>query len=263
MLETMPPGEIHATAIVDPGAEIGADVSIGAYAVIGPGVVIGAGARIGPHAVLHRDTILGEQCAIHQGASLGNDPQDLKFEGEHSELHVGPRTVIREFCTINRGTSAHGKTEIGSDCLLMAYSHVAHDCVIGDHVVIANSVNMGGHVAIGDWVVVGGMTAIHQFARIGAHAFVGGTSAVRKDVPPFVKASGNPLKLYGLNTVGLQRRGFSEPVRRELKRAYRIMFGSELNVGQALERARRELEPLAEVEQFLSFIETEGRGTTT
>ncbi|MGH7468138.1 MAG: acyl-ACP--UDP-N-acetylglucosamine O-acyltransferase [Longimicrobiales bacterium] len=262
MIETLPPGEIHSSAVVDPGTELAADVAIGAYAVIGPRVVIGAGTRIGPHAVIHQDTVIGEQCAIHQGASLGNDPQDLKYGGEHSELHVGARTVIREFCTINRGTTAQGKTVIGSDCLIMAYSHVAHDCVIGPHAVIANAVNMGGHVEIGDWVVVGGMTAIHQFARIGAHAFIGGTSAVRKDVPPFVKASGNPLKLYGLNTVGLQRRGFSDELRRELKRAYRIVFASELNVGQALERARNELAPIREVEEFLSFIQASERGTT-
>jgi UDP-N-acetylglucosamine acyltransferase len=262
MLETLPTGQIHSTAIVDPGAELGADVTIDPYAVIGPRVVIGAGSRIGPHAVIHRDTILGEQCQIHQGASLGNDPQDLKFDGEHSELYVGARTVIREFCTINRGTSSNGKTEVGSDCLLMAYTHVAHDCVIGDHVILSNAVNMGGHVEISDWAIVGGMAAIHQFVKIGAHAFVGGTSAVRKDVPPFVKASGNPLKLYGLNSVGLQRRGFGESVRRDLKRAYRILFASELNIAQALERARAELPLCAEVEIFLSFIEASQRGTT-
>jgi UDP-N-acetylglucosamine acyltransferase len=262
MIETLIPGEIHNTAVVDPGAELAADVAVGAYAVIGPRVVIGAGTRVGPHAVIHRDTVIGERCEIHQGASLGNDPQDLKYNGEHSELQIGARTVIREFCTINRGTSARGRTVLGSECLLMAYSHVAHDCLIGDHVVIANAVNMGGHVEIGDWVVVGGMTAIHQFARIGAHAFVGGTSAVRKDVPPFVKASGNPLKLYGLNSVGLQRRGFSEEVRRALKRAYRIVFSSDLNVGEAVLRARVELEARPEVEQFLTFIEARGRGTT-
>ena len=262
MLETMPSGEIHSTAIVDPGAEIGADVSIGAYAVIGPNVVIGAGSRIGPHAVIHCNTFIGEQCAIHQGASLGNDPQDLKYNGEPSELHIGTRTVVREYCTINRGTAASGKTEVGNECLLMAYAHVAHDCVLGDHVVIANAVNMGGHVHIGDWAVVGGMTAIHQFARIGPHAFVGGSSAVRKDVPPYVKASGSPLKLYGLNTVGLQRRGFSEAVRRELKRAYRILYASDLNISQALSQARRDLEPLREVEEFLAFIEGGIRGST-
>lgn len=262
MLETLPRGEIHATAIIDPSAEIGPGAAIGAYAVIGPRVVIGAGARIGPHAVIHRDTTIGEQCAIHQGASLGNDPQDLKFGGEHSELIVGARTVVREFCTINRGTAAHGKTVVGEDCLLMAYSHVAHDCILGDHIVIANAVNMGGHVEIGDWATIGGLTAIHQFARIGEQAFVGGTSAVRKDVPPFVKASGNPLKLYGLNSVGLQRRGFADALRLELKRAYRLLFLSDLNVGQALMQARAELQPFPEVQRFLAFIEASERGTT-
>lgn len=263
VLATLPPGEIHNTAIIEPTAELAPDVSIGAYAVIGPHVVIGAGARIGPHVVIHRDTTVGAHCYIHQGASIGNDPQDLKYAGEASELVIGARTVVREFCTINRGTEASRRTEIGSDCLIMAYSHVAHDCVIGDHVVIANGVNMGGHVEIGDWVIIGGMTAIHQFARIGAHAFVGGTTAVRKDVPPFVKASGNPMTLYGLNSVGLQRRGFSDALRLELKRAYRLLFASDLNVKQAVERARAELQLFPEVEQLLSFIEAGGRGTTT
>ena len=263
VLETLSPGEIHNTAVIDASAELAADVSVGAYAVIGPRVVVGAGTRIGPHAVIHRDTVVHEQCYIHQGASLGNDPQDLKYAGEPSVLIIGPRTVVREFCTINRGTAASGKTEVGSDCLLMAYSHVAHDCRIGDHVVLANAVNMGGHVEIGDWVIIGGMSAIHQFARIGAHAFIGGTSAVRKDVPPFVKASGNPLKLYGLNSVGLQRRGFSDALRLELKRAYRLFFTSDLNVTQALERARAELNPYPELQEFLAFIEASGRGTTT
>lgn len=263
MIDTLAPGAIHTTAIVDRTAEIAPDAAIGPYAIIGPRVIVGAGSRIGPHAVLHQDTILGSNCVVHQGASIGNEPQDLKFGGEQTEVFVGDRTVIREFVTINRGTSAHGKTEIGSDCLLMAYAHVAHDCIIGDHVVIANSVNMGGHVEIGDWVVVGGMAAIHQFAKIGAHAFVGGMSAVRKDVPPYVKASGQPLKLYGLNSVGLQRRGFSDAVRLELKRAYRLFFQSDLNITQAAERARTELKPSSELDYFLAFLEASNRGLTT
>jgi UDP-N-acetylglucosamine acyltransferase len=263
MLETATPNDIHSSAVIDPSADIGLNVSIGAYAVIGPNVRIGAGARIGPHAVVHRDTTIGEDCVIHQGASLGNDPQDLKYAGEKSELIVGARTVIREFCTVNRGTSARGRTVVGSDCLLMAYTHVAHDCIIGNHVVIANAVNMGGHVEVGDWVIVGGMTAIHQFVRVGAHAFIGGMSAVLKDVPPFVKASDDPLTLFGLNSTGLQRRGFSPEVRRELKRAYRLVFASDFNVAQGVVRARTELTIVPEVEQFLSFIEAGGRGTTT
>ena len=258
----MSSGVVHETAVIDASAVIADDVSIGPYTVIGPNVRIGAGVEIGPHAHIVRDTIIGDGCTIHHGAALGGDPQDLKYAGEHAELVIGSNTVIREFVTLNRGTSAHGKTEIGSNCLLMAYAHVAHDCVLGDHVIIANSVNMGGHVLIEDHVIVGGLTAIHQFVRIGKHAFVGGSAAVMKDVPPYVKAAGNPLKLYGLNSLGLQRRGFSEETRMMLKRAYRMVFSSSMNVGQALEAARRELEMTADVEHFLGFIEASQRGVT-
>jgi acyl-ACP--UDP-N-acetylglucosamine O-acyltransferase len=172
-------------------------------------VTIGEGTRIGPHVVIERDTTSVGTAACTAGAVLGGDPQDLKYGGEAAPLLIGDRTVIRECVTLNRGTDARGRTEIGADCLLMAYSHVAHDCLLGDHVIIANSVNMGGHCDLGDWVIVGGITAIHQFVQVGAHAFVGGSSAVRKDVPPFVKAAGDPLRLFGLNSVGLQRRGFT------------------------------------------------------
>jgi UDP-N-acetylglucosamine acyltransferase len=199
---------------------------------------------------------------IHHSAALGGDPQDLKYGGEHAELVVGDHTVIREFVTLNRGTSAHGKTEVGSHCLLMAYAHVAHDCVLGDHVILANSVNMGGHVLIEDHVIVGGLTAIHQFVRIGKHAFVGGSAAVMKDVPPFVKAAGNPLKLYGLNSLGLQRRGFDEDTRMALKRAYRHVFSSTLNISQAVQQARSELPKTPELQHFLDFIEASERGVT-
>jgi UDP-N-acetylglucosamine acyltransferase len=254
--------EIHPTAVIDPSAEVGTDVTIGAYAVLGPNVQVGNRTQIGAHVVLERDTSVGEDCRIHSSAVLGGDPQDLKYQGEESRLVVGDRTVIREFVTLNRGTAASGRTEIGAECLLMAYVHVAHDCRIGDHVVLSNAVNMGGHVEIEDWAIVGGATAIHQFARIGCHAFVGGTSAVRKDVPPFVKASGNPVRLFGLNSLGLERRGFSVPVRQALRRAYRLLFQSRLNVSQALEKARVELPPLPEIERLLSFIERSERGIT-
>lgn len=256
------PGTVHESAVIDATATIADDVSIGPYTVIGPNVRIGARTVIGPHVHIVRDTIIGEGCSIHHGAAIGGDPQDLKYGGEHAELIIGDNTVIREFVTLNRGTSAHGKTEIGSNCLLMAYAHVAHDCVLGNHVILANSVNMGGHVIIDDHVIVGGLTAIHQFVRIGKHAFVGGSAAVMKDVPPYVKAAGNPLKLYGLNTLGLQRRGFSEEVRMTLKRAYRLMFSSANNVSQGLERARAELNVTTDVEHFLGFIEASKRGVT-
>lgn len=260
IMNTLPLVDIHSTAVIDPTAEIGAGTVIGPYAIIGPNVVIGEGCKIGPHVVIERDTILGSGCKIHKGAVLGGDPQDLKYLGEPTLLLVGDRTVIREYATLNRGTSAHGKTEVGSDCLLMAYTHVAHDCVIGNHVILSNAVNMGGHVVIEDWAIVGGVTPIHQFVRIGQHAFVGGGSRVSKDIPPFVKAAGSPVALYGLNAVGLERRGFSGEVRRELKRAYRILFNSSLNLSQARERVAAELTLYPEVEALLHFIAESERG---
>lgn len=254
--------QVHATAIVDPSAELAEGVVVGPYAIVGPGVRVGARTRIGPHVLIERDTLVGEECVLAKGAVLGTDPQDLKYAGEHTELVVGDRTVIREFATLNRGTTAAGRTTVGSDCMLMAYTHVAHDCHVGDHVILSNAVNMAGHVTIEDWAIVGGMTPIHQFVRIGRHAFVGGGSRVAKDIPPFVKAAGSPIQLYGLNSVGLQRRGFPEEVRRELKRAYRLFFASRHNTSQALERAREELRALPEVEVFLTFFEGSERGVS-
>jgi len=251
---------VHPTAVVDAGAELADDVVVGPYAVIGPNVRIGAGTHIGPHVLVERDTVIGEGCRIHKGAVLGSDPQDLKFGGEDTQLIIGDHTTIREFATLNRGTHARGRTSVGSHCLLMAYTHVAHDCALGDRVILSNAVNMGGHVDIGDWAIVGGLTAIHQFVRVGAHAFVGGAARVQKDVPPYIRAAGNPLGVYGLNAVGLQRRGFPESTRAELKKAYRLIYQSTLNVTQAVARAREELQPLPEVESFLSFIEGSERG---
>lgn len=251
---------IHRTALVDPAAELGEKVMVGPFAVIGPRVRIGRGTRIDSGVLIERDTTIGEDCRIHHGAVLGTDPQDKKYAGEPTRLEVGDRTTVREYATLNRGTSAQGYTRVGNDCLLMAYVHVAHDCLIGNEVVIANSVQMAGHVQIDDFASVGGLTPIHQFVRIGAYAFVGGATRVAKDVPPYVKAAGSPMRLYGLNSVGLQRRGFSDATRRELKRAYRLLFASELNTTQALERARAELEQTPEVRTFLAFFEESERG---
>ena len=254
--------QIHPTAVIDESAELASDVVVGAYTVIGPNVRVGAGTTIGPHVHIVRDTTIGENCAVHHGAAVGGDPQDLKYAGERTDLVIGDRTIIREFVTLSRGTPAHWRTQIGSDCLLMAYAHVAHDCVIGDHVILANAVNMGGHVTIENWAIVGGMTAIHQFVKIGAHAFVGGSAAVRKDVAPYVKAAGDPLRLYGLNSVGLQRRGFADETRLSIKRAYRMLFHSSLNISQAVTQARAELPQTPELEHFLAFIEASERGVT-
>ena len=253
---------IHPTAVIDQSALLGADVSIGAYSVIGPNVQIGASTTIGPHVQIVRDTNIGESCNIHHGAALGGDPQDLKYGEEATQLMVGDRTTVREFVTLNRGTSAHGKTEIGDDCLIMAYAHVAHDSVIGNRVVIANAVQMGGHVIIEDAAIVGGLSAVHQFARIGKHAFVGGKSAVRKDVAPYIKVSGDPLELFGLNSVGLQRHGFPDELRQILKRAYRILFKSNHNLAQAIERVRAELPDSPELNHLLAFIEASERGVS-
>jgi UDP-N-acetylglucosamine acyltransferase len=258
---TTPP-RVHATAVVDQDVELGHGCEVGPFAVIGPNVRIGARTHIGAHVVIERDTLLGSDCRVHSGAVLGGDPQDLKYGGEAALLVVGDRTVIRECATLNRGTAARGRTQIGADCLLMAYSHVAHDCLLGDHVILANSVNMGGHCDLGDWVIIGGMTPIHQFVKVGAHAFVGGSSAVRKDVPPFVKASGDPLRLFGLNSVGLQRRGFTDADRQALRRAYRLLFRSKQNLGESVDVVRAELSGVTHVETLLTFIESSERGVT-
>lgn len=256
------PPVIHPTAIVDPAVELGEGVQVGPYAIIGPNVMIGEQTVIGPHAYIEKDTRIGSECFIAKGAVLGTDPQDLKYEGEGTLLIVGDGTTVREYATLNRGTRASGSTEVGRGCLLMAYSHIAHDCRIGDHVIIANAVNMGGHVVIEDWASIGGVSAIHQFVRIGTHAFVGGASRVPKDVPPYTRAAGNPLKLYGPNVVGLERRGFSGVVRQELKRACKTLFNSDLNISQAVQELRLAGISCAEVERLIEFIEASERGVT-
>ncbi len=253
---------IHETAIVDQLADLGKDVSVGPYSIVGPNVRVGDGTIIGSHVLIEKDTHLGENCKIFKGAVLGTDPQDLKYHNERTFLSVGNRTIIREYATLHRGAKDQCRTRVGSDCLIMAYAHVAHDCQIGDGVILANTVNMAGHVSIEDHVIIGGVTPIHQFVRIGKYAFIGGGSRVNKDIPPFVRAVGNPLSLSGLNSVGLLRHGFSEGVRLELKRAYRIFFRSDLNVSQAVKRAREELRPLDEVTDFIDFIEKSERGVT-
>ena len=184
---------VHPSSIVDPGAELGEGVVVGPWSIIGPRVRVGDGTRIGAHVLIERDTTVGVDCHIHQGAVLGTDPQDLKFRGEDTILVVGDRTVIREYATLNRGTADLERTVVGDDCLLMAYSHIAHDCQIGNNVVIANAVNMAGHVFIEDWSIIGGLTAIHQFVRIGAYSFTGGGSRIPKDVPPYFLAAGNAV----------------------------------------------------------------------
>ncbi|MFQ5677991.1 MAG: acyl-ACP--UDP-N-acetylglucosamine O-acyltransferase [Gemmatimonadota bacterium] len=257
------PGLRHETAVVDPTAVIQPSVSIGPYAVIGPNVHLGARVRVGPHVFIERDTRVGEDCFLAKGAVLGTDPQDLKYGGEATLLEVGARTIIREYATLNRGTAATGITRVGADCLLMAYAHVAHDCRIGDHVILANAVNMGGHVQIEAHASVGGVTAIHQFVRIGAHSFIGGGSRVPQDVAPYTIVAGNPCRAYGLNLVGLRRRGFSKETLVALRNAYRQVFQSELNIGRALDRLEEEPELIPEVRRLISFVRSSRRGIVT
>jgi len=251
---------IHRTALIDPTAELGPDVAVGPFAIIGPRVTVGDHTQIAAHAVLERTTRIGRGVKIGYGTVIGNDPQDLKYKGEETWVQIGDGTIIREYCTINRGTTATGKTSVGQRCFIMTYVHIAHDCAIGSDVILANGIQMAGHVTVEDRAIISGLVPIHQFVRIGTYAFVGGGSRVNQDVPPYTKAVGNPVHLYGLNSVGLQRAGFSPDVKLALKRAYRLLFNSDLTVSQGIARARAELPPLPEVEKFLSFIEASQRG---
>lgn len=251
---------IHPSAVVDPSADLAGDVEVGPFAIIGPGVTVAAGCRIGPHSTLERNVRLARGVRVGQGTIVGGDPQDLKYRGEESWVEVGEGTVIREFTTINRGTAASGVTRVGSDCFVMSYVHLAHDCHIGDGVIIANGTQLAGHVTIEERATLSGLVAVHQFGTIGAYAFVGGCSRVNQDIPPYVKAVGNPIELYGLNTIGLQRADFPPETIAALKRVYRLIFNSELNLSQAIDRARTELPPLPEVERFLEFVSSSQRG---
>lgn len=251
---------IHPTAIISARAELAPDVRVGPYAMIGDGCVVAEGCVIGARAVLERNVRLSPHVAVGIGSVLGGDPQDLKFRGEETTVEIGEGSVIREYATINRGTAQSMKTSVGKGCFIMSYVHLAHDCHIGDGVIISNSTQLAGHVTIEEKAIVSGLVGFHQFTQVGRYSFVGGMSRVAKDVPPYVKAVGNPIKLYGLNTVGLERNGFPDDVVRELKRAYRLFFKSELNVSQARARAETELRHIPEVQEFLRFFDRSERG---
>ena len=256
----MTQSRIHSTAIISPEAELGADVAVGPYAIIGDNCVVGDGCVISPRATLERNVTLGANVKVGIGTILGGLPQDLKFAGEETTVEIGEGTVIREYTTINRGTAQSFKTTVGKNCLLMSYVHLAHDCHVGNNVILSNVVQLAGHVTVEDRAIISGLSAVHQFVRIGRQSFIGGCSRVSKDIPPFLKAVGNPVKLYGLNTVGLQRGGMDEATIRELKRAYRLLFRSDLNVSQAMERVQNELEALPEVRELVRFVEASERG---
>jgi UDP-N-acetylglucosamine acyltransferase len=251
---------IDSRAVVSAQAHLAADVSVGPFSVIGPDVEIGPGTIVAPHVVINGPTRIGAHNRIFQFASIGDAPQDKKYQGEPTRLEIGDRNVFRESCTVNRGTTHDkGVTRIGNDNLFMAYSHVAHDCVIGDNVVFANCAALAGHVEIGDFVTLGGLTAVHQFVKIGAYAFSGGGTIVTKDVPPYVMVAGNPAEPHGVNAIGLKRRGFSDEQVRNIREAYRILYRSELKLTDAAEKLRALGEEQPEVRALADFIETSTR----
>ena len=254
---------IHATAIVDKTAEIAGDAIIGPWVLVGPRCTVGAGTVLNARVTLEENVRIGQHVSVGVGSVLGGKPQDLKFKGEVTFVEIGDHTTIREYATINRGTAESFKTTVGQHSFIMSYVHLAHDCHVGNHVIMSNGTQLAGHVTVLDHAIISGLCAIHQFVKVGRHSFIGGCSRVAKDVPPFVKAVGNPIKLYGLNSVGLQRRGFADDVVVELKKAYRLLFRSdELNISQAIEQAERELQLFPEVQELIEFVRTSGRGVT-
>jgi UDP-N-acetylglucosamine acyltransferase len=254
---------IHATAMVDSKAELDANVEVGPYSIIRKNVSIGAGTVIGPHVIIEPYVAIGRDCHIFQYAAIGAPPQSLKFKGEKSDVKIGRGTIIREFVTIHRGTEfGGGLTEVGEENFLMAYTHIAHDCMTGKKVIFANNATLAGHIIVGDHATIGGLVAIHQFVRIGNYAYVGGKSAVVKDIPPYVIASGDRAKLHGLNTVGLKRHGFSQETLSLLKKAYRIIFRIGITLNEAIERIRAEVEQIPEVVNLIDFIKSSRRGIT-
>lgn len=256
---------IHSTAIVDPAARVDASVSIGPYAVIGPHVTLGAGTSVGAHCVIEGRTTIGRDNRIFQFASLGAAPQDKKYAGESTELIIGDRNTIREFCTFNTGTTQdRGVTSIGDDNWIMAYVHIAHDCVVGNHTILANNATLAGHVAVGNHAIIGGLTGVHQFTKVGAHVMAGFASHISQDVPPFMMVDGNPLAVRGLNLEGLRRRGFSAERIAAIKQAHRLLYRQGLTL-DAASKALLELpgtypEAAADMALLQEFIASSTRG---
>ncbi len=255
MGDTLTHPGVHPTAIIGERVTIGEQVTIGPYTIIEDDVVIG------DHTVIDSQARIGS-CRVHHSAVVGTEPQDLKYHGEKTTCHIGDRTVIREFATVNRGTEDREKTIVGADCLIMAYAHVAHDCWLGDHVILANSANLAGHITIEDWVIIGGVVPVHQFVRLGAHCMIGGGFRVPKDIVPYGMAAGYPLKIIGLNRIGLERRGFTAEQLEPLSKAFRLLFRSKLNTTQALQHIRDDIEETAEIRHLVEFIESSDRGIT-
>ncbi|TDX59207.1 acyl-ACP--UDP-N-acetylglucosamine O-acyltransferase [Orenia marismortui] len=253
--------KIHKTAIVHSGAKLGQNVEVGPYAIIGENVEIGDGTSVGSHSVIKGWTKIGKNNRIFSSVSIGQEPQDLKFDGEKSFVEIGDNNTIREFATIHRGTEdGGGLTKVGDNNLIMAYCHIAHDCHLGNHIIMSNAATLAGHVIVEDSAVISGLTGIHQFVRIGKMAMVGGGSKVVKDVPPYVIVDGHPASVKGINIVGLRRNGISPELRRQVKEAYKVLYRSNLNISQAIEKMDQELDGNPLVEHFLRFLRNAQRG---
>ncbi len=252
---------IHPTAIVHPAARLGSDVEVGAYSIIGEHVTIGDGCRIGPHVVIAGRTQIGRENRIWQFCSVGDAPQDKKYAGEPTELTIGDRNTIREFCSLNVGTAQDaGTTRIGDDNWIMAYVHVAHDCQVGSNTVFANNATLGGHVDVGDWAILGGFVGVHQFVRVGAHSFCGVSTVLTQDLPPYVMCAGNPAATHGINSEGLKRRGFSVEAVAAIKRAYKTIYRSGLGLDEARERLAAAAVEHPELALLVDFLAATGRG---
>ena len=252
---------IHPQAIIDPSAKLADGVTVGAFSIIGENVEIGEGTEVGSHVVINGPTVIGRENKIYSFASIGGDPQDKKYAGEKTRLEIGDRNVIREYCTISRGTIQDtGITRIGNDNWIMAYVHIAHDCQIGSNTIFSNSASLAGHVTIEDYAILGGFTLVHQFCKVGAHCFTAMNSVISKDVLPFTMISGHMAKPHGLNVEGLKRRGFSSESLSQLRKAYKIIYRSGLTLEQATDELKAMANECAEVAQLLEFIEKVTRG---
>ncbi len=254
------PSTIHPTAIIEPGVKIGVDVKIGPYTVIEGDVVIGDSCEIGSHVVIGEGTRLASGCRIFKGAAIGLIPQDKKFSGEKTFTFIGKNTLIREFVTVNRGSAARGETRIGDDCWIMAYCHIAHDCIIGNDVTISNSLAMAGHVEIGSHATIGGVCSFHQFTHIGDYAFIQATSYITQDVLPFALTGAEPLRIVDINKIGLERHGFTEKRRRDIKRAYKILFRDNRTLDDAIVRLETDFPGNPDIASIISFVKTSTRG---
>ena len=253
--------DIHKTAIISKKAQLAGDVSIGPYCIVGDGVVINKGCRLISNAVVEGDTEIGEGCTIHPFAAIGLPPQDLKYKDEPTGVRIGANNNIREYTSIHRGSvGGDGLTTIGDDNYIMAYSHVAHDCIVGSHNIMANAATLAGHVVMEDYITLGGFVAIHQFTRIGSHAMIGGLSGINMDIPPYAIASGTRAKLYGLNVIGINRRGFSAETVNHLKKAYKILFREKRTLADALKTIKADLPQIPEIRHLVEFIEKNKRG---